>query len=295
MEFVRRIAVLRPILNDLAADVICLQEVDAQKSPPQEGADFSLLTVSSAIPPTKVTTARRAFGLERMRQDVAYLRPAMKTKWAALPRQMERCRFEGSSPRGRWTSPGSAPSSTQKSQCPTALRFTSSTFIYALRALSLFPIRVKVTAASQVEPGQRDGLVAAQKREGQAFEARLFIERLFDSEPNALIAVCGDLNSEEHDTPARLLVGIPDEDAAEPSPRKLIPLADRVEEARRFSVVHAGRPVLLDHILASRTLAACCMNVAIMNEGLQDEVMAEELILGSLHAPITASFDLGKS
>ena len=43
----------------------------------------------------------------------------------------------------------------------------------------------------------------------------------------------------------RLLVGIPDEDAAEPSPRKLIPLADRVEEARRFSVVHAGRPVLL--------------------------------------------------
>jgi len=93
----------------------------------------------------------------------------------------------------------------------------------------------------------------------------------------------------------RLLVGIPDEDAAEPSPRKLIPLADRVEEARRFSVVHAGRPVLLDHILASRTLAACCMNVAIMNEGLQDEVMAEELILGSLHAPIIASFDLGKS
>jgi endonuclease/exonuclease/phosphatase family metal-dependent hydrolase len=137
--------------------------------------------------------------------------------------------------------------------------------------------------------------VAAQKREGQALEARLFIEQLFDSEPNALIAVCGDLNSEEHDAPARLLVGIPDEDAAEPSPRKLIPLADRVEEARRFSVVHAGRPVLLDHILASRTLAACCMNVAILNEGLQDEVMAEELILGSLHAPIIASFDLGKS
>jgi len=27
LEFARRIAVLRPILNDLAADVICLQEV----------------------------------------------------------------------------------------------------------------------------------------------------------------------------------------------------------------------------------------------------------------------------
>jgi hypothetical protein len=37
------------------------------------------------------------------------------------------------------------------------------------------------------------------------------------------------------------------------------------------------------------------MNVAITNEDLQDEVMAEEPILGSLHAPIIASFDLGKS
>jgi len=41
-------------------------------------------------------------------------------------------------------------------------------------------------------------------------------------------------------------------------------------------------------------LAACCTNVAILNEALQDEVVAEEPILGSLHAPIVASFDLGK-
>jgi hypothetical protein len=52
--------------------------------------------------------------------------------------------------------------------------------------------------------------------------------------------------------------------------------------------------VLLDHILASHTLAACCTNVTILNESLQDEVMAEEPIPGSLHASIIASFDLGK-
>ena len=73
MEFARRIAVLRPILNDLAADVICLQEVDDSDRRLTEGADFSLLTVSSAIPPTKVTTARRAFGLERMRQRMSII------------------------------------------------------------------------------------------------------------------------------------------------------------------------------------------------------------------------------
>lgn len=78
------------------------------------------------------------------------------------------------------------------------------------------------------------------------------------------------------------------------SPRKLTPLLARVAKNRRFSVVHASRPQLLDHILASRALAASCEAVEILNEGLQDEVMANAPILGSLHAPIVASFDLAK-
>ena len=57
-------------------------------------------------------------------------------------------------------------------------------------------------------------------------------------------------------------------------PRILIPLAERVNEARRFSVVHGGRKILLDHILASPALAAACSSVVILNEGLQDEVTA---------------------
>jgi len=54
------------------------------------------------------------------------------------------------------------------------------------------------------------------------------------------------------------------------------------DEARRFSVVHGGRKILLDHILASPALAAACSSVVILNEGLQDEVTAQEPILGSL-------------
>jgi len=134
--------------------------------------------------------------------------------------------------------------------------------------------------------------LAAQRREGQALEARLFVESLFDCEPDALIAICGDLNSEEHDMTVRLLTGIPDEDAENMSRRVLIPLGMRVDEAHRFTVVHAKRPMLIDHILASRPLAVGCKGVTILNEGLQDEVKAEEPILGSLHAPVIASFVL---
>jgi endonuclease/exonuclease/phosphatase family metal-dependent hydrolase len=42
-EFERRIAVLRPILKDLAADVLCLQEVDAQKTSPHGSRQFLAL------------------------------------------------------------------------------------------------------------------------------------------------------------------------------------------------------------------------------------------------------------
>jgi endonuclease/exonuclease/phosphatase family metal-dependent hydrolase len=136
--------------------------------------------------------------------------------------------------------------------------------------------------------------LAAQKREGQALEARLFVERLFDADPAARIVVCGDLNSREHDAPMRILRGARDEDTPETMPRILVPLAERVDEVRRFSVVHGGRRVLLDHILASPALAAACSSVVILNEGLQDEVTAREPILGSLHAPAIASFVLTK-
>jgi endonuclease/exonuclease/phosphatase family metal-dependent hydrolase len=155
-----------------------------------------------------------------------------------------------------------------------------------LRAPRAVPLQEVGSSRSFVE-GQ---FLAAQKREGQALEARLFVERLFDADPAARIAVCGDLNSREHDAPMRILRGARDEDTPDTMPRILVPLAERVDEARRFSVVHGGRKVLLDHILASPALAAACSCVVILNEGLQDEVTAQEPILGSLHAPVMASF-----
>ena len=45
---------------------------------------------------------------------------------------------------------------------------------------------------------------AAMKRAGQVLELRLAVERVFDDEPDALIAVCGDFNAADHDTALRL-------------------------------------------------------------------------------------------
>lgn len=303
MEFLRRMAVLKPILTDLAADIICLQEVAAQKSPPHRGRQFVALDRLLSDTPYqsyyRTTSVRPGTSAPADVHNLVIL-----SRWPILE---QRQLYHDIVAKWSWTPPGegsSPPPSIEVtwerpllyariSMPDGAVLLTVNLHLRAPRAVHI-PNKNERTGSVSSRAWAEGQFIAAQKREGQALETRLFIERLFDSEPNALIAICGDLNSEEHDAPARLLLGIPDEDATETSPRTLTPLAARVEEARRFSVVHARRPVLLDHILASQTLAAYCTNVTILNEGLQDEVMAEEPILGSLHAPIIASFDLGK-
>ncbi|PWB80052.1 MAG: endonuclease [Methylocystaceae bacterium] len=299
-EFERRLAVLRPLFSRLAADVICLQEVDAQRPTPQ--------------------APRRFLALDRLLADSAYenfhratsLRPGAKTpadvhnlailsRWPIVERRQIHHDIVA---RWSWTPPaeGGAPTT------PIDIAFDRP-LLYARIALpngaALHVANLHLRAPRAVPLGYENGascrssrcwaegqFLAAQKREGQALEARLFVERLFDAENDPLIAVCGDLNADEHDAPTRLLRGAPEEDMTEAPPRALLSLEARVAEPARFTVVHAGRRVLLDQILASRALAERCGEVDIFNEGLEDEVTAKDPILGSLHAPVVASFEL---
>lgn len=45
------------------------------------------------------------------------------------------------------------------------------------------------------------------KRVGQALEARVLIDQIFDSDPNALIAVCGDFNTSSDQVPVKTTAG----------------------------------------------------------------------------------------
>jgi endonuclease/exonuclease/phosphatase family metal-dependent hydrolase len=302
-EFAHRVAVLRPIMNELAADVICLQEVDAQKVPAMEGRRF--VALDRLLCGTVYQNYHRATSVHpgtHAPADVHNL--AILSRWPiSEQRQVHHDIIE----KWSWTPPGGRTSPLRPIEITwerpllySKIAMPAATALHIvnlhLRAPRAVPIPnpEEKTASASSRAWAEGQFIAAQKREGQALEARLFIEYLFDLEPNALIAVCGDLNSEEYDAPARLLQGTPEEDTPEKSIRKLAPLAARVPGGRRFSVIHAGRPVLLDHIFASKRLVACCETVTILNEGLPDEVTAREPILGSLHAPLIASFDLDK-
>jgi hypothetical protein len=72
MEFVRRLAA-QAYLERCCCRRHLSSGGRAQKSPLMEDAGSLLLIVFSAIRLTKVTTARRAFGLERTRQRISII------------------------------------------------------------------------------------------------------------------------------------------------------------------------------------------------------------------------------
>lgn len=299
--FERRLGVLKPLLSELAADVLCLQEIDAQKAADHDGRRFLALDRLFAGGPYE--TYHRATSVRPGTNAPANIHNlVIASRWPIINQQQV---FHDIVAKWSWTPPAEG-SVSQRSIEVTWDRPLLYACIAApdsaplhlinlhLRAPRPVPIQGDRTATADSSRAFVQGqFLAAQKREGQALEARLFVERLFDADPMARIAVCGDLNSQEHDTPVRILRGARDEDmAAGALSRILVPLTGRVGEARCFSVVHGGRKVLLDHILASPALAVACSSVVILNEGLQDEVTAREPILGSLHAPVMASFNL---
>ena len=138
--------------------------------------------------------------------------------------------------------------------------------------------------------------LASLKRSGQALEARLAIETVFDAEPEARLLVCGDFNADAQEMPLRILCGDPDDTGnAALAGRCLMPLERDLPEARRFSVIHGGRRLMLDHLLASRSLRARVRAVEAHNETLEDEAAVPARNrgpAGSFHAPLLASFDL---
>jgi len=292
-EFERRLAVLRPQLAALDADILCLQEVDAQRETAHAPRRFvaldHLVEGGGYERFFRVTTLRPGGDAPADVHNLAIL-----SRWPILERRQL---YHDIVAPWRWTPPAEKGAAAQ----PIDVAFDRP-ILYARIALpegaALHVLNLHLRAPRAVplpgEPNRKSTRafaqgqwLAAQKREGQALEARLFVDRLFDEESEPLIAVCGDFNCDAYDAPARILWGA--EEAAS-APRGLAPLAMRVEERARFTVVHAGRKTLIDQILASPALAARCEEVAIMNEGLADEATAPDPILGSLHAPLVAGF-----
>lgn len=299
---------LRKVLTALGADVLCLQEVNAQPRRRRAGAPRALVWLDRLLAGTPYARFDRSVSRREAAQgplDVHNL-----VTLSGLPMLADRQIWHDLLPapthRAVTARPGAA--------APAAYRWDRPSLLTEIgladgRTLHVFNMHLRAPLAAFI-PGQKEGTLAwataagwaegfylaTLKRAGQALEVRLAIDRVFDRDAAALVLACGDLNADATEMPVRILEAHPS-DTGNPAlaARALTPIERIVPEADRYSVVHAGRRHLLDHILVSRTVAAAIAGVEIRNEGLRDEVLddvpgAPRTI--SNHAPIVAAFDL---
>ena len=136
------------------------------------------------------------------------------------------------------------------------------------------------------------------KRVGQALQARLLIDRLFDQHGlETLIGICGDFNSTADEVPLQAIFG-PVEETGNPAhgPRVMVPCENNVPDSARYSLFHLGHGEMLDHIVVSRPLLRFFRGAEIHNEALPDESGAfrtDTKFPESDHAPVVATFDIG--
>jgi endonuclease/exonuclease/phosphatase family metal-dependent hydrolase len=298
-----RLPTLRAQLARLEADILCLQEVNAQESRQQRRLDaLDQLLAGSAYEgyARAWTGAEGKKGALSIHNLVILSRTPIRASqqlWHDLvkpPTYRSPQATEGDAPlEVRWERP----------LLHAEIDLGEGTTLHVVN------LHLRAARAAFIE-GQKDSTVgwrsvagwaeglfaAAVKQAGQALELRLLIERLLDADEGALIAVCGDFNADTLDMPVRIARGDPaDIGNSALAPRALVALEGGFDDAGRYSVIHGPRQVMLDHILVSRALALRCRQIAIDTIGLIDEMESDSLStrrLGSYHAPLVATFDL---
>jgi endonuclease/exonuclease/phosphatase family metal-dependent hydrolase len=306
VELEERIELLRPQLERLDADVLCLQEVNGQH--PKGGGARTLEALDALLAGTAYAGYARATTSGPGGRGVADVHNLVTLSRWPIEAHRE-IRHEAVAPLAYRMLTAVPPETS-----PAHIGFERPVLLAEIRAtpglrVSVLNVHLRAPLAIPI-PGQKEApfvwrtvagwaegyLLSAWKRAAQALEARLAIDRLFDADPHAAIIVAGDCNAEDHETPLKILVGA-EEDTGNGSlaSRSLVVLDRSLAADRRFSVLHHGRPQMLDHILASRSLLGGFRAIEAHNETLGDELVGygkTRHAAGSYHAPLVAEFGL---
>lgn len=303
-----RIAILRPQFSRLDADIVCLQEIDAEETNGEQSR--ALVALDELLAGT-----RYAGYFRFVSRSIRGGYPADRHNLVILSRYPietgERIRHDIVPPL-HYTPVTALPKPAPQIEARFDRQFLHATIaVPGGRKLHVLNLHLKAPLAAAI-PGQKHSalvwhsvegwaegfFLAAMKRAGQALEVRLLVDRIFDQEPEAMVAVCGDFNADSWEVPVRIVRGAPDETNNEAlASRTLLAMENKLSRSRRYSVLHAGRRLMLDHILVSKSLAALVNEVELSNEQLADEVLSHpegRRPAESFHAPLCAEFDFSR-
>ncbi len=305
VDFDTRAAVLRPELERLEADILCLQEVNAQHVPGQH--ERQLVALEKLLEGTPYRHYARAVGSAPGGHGPADVHNLVTLSRFPIERIRE-VRHDIVAP-PRHTSITAEPGRGEE----VSVSFDRPLLVTEMaqpggQRVSVVNVHLRAPLASPVA-GQKTGPFAWRsaagwaegfylsmlKREAQALELRLLVDELLVKTPSALVAVAGDFNAEDYGPALRLAVAAEEDlGASELAAHGLIVLDRAIPADRRWSVLHHGRPQMLDHILASRALYGHFRSIEVHNEGLGDELLGYGKALhsaASYHAAVVAEFD----
>lgn len=307
----QRASLLRPQLQRLRADIVCLQEVNSQRLPGSRTR--SLLALDELLEGTRyqayhcVSTAASAGGkLEGGNLADVHNLVILSRFPIAAHRQFHHSAIAAIDYRLATAIPAATSAQPVRFERPILLAEIDADGpggkLFVLNAHFRAPLASPIPGQKEAPfvwkstRGWAEGyFLSALKRSGQALEMRLAIDDLLDADPHARIIVCGDFNAEDHETPLKIVIGAEEDTGNGLLAYRSMAVLDRsLPTERRFSVLHHGRPQMLDHILASRSMLGRFVNLEAHNETLGDEIVGYARVehsAGSYHAAVVAEFD----
>ncbi len=298
-----RIAVMRPQLTRLNADVLCLQEVHGQEI---AGSPRQLLALNQLIAGTQyqgynivstktadqyqVYDERNLVILSRFdilshgQHKNDFIQAPEYRKVTAIPVETEASKVT-------WERP----------VLSAEIKLPNERIIHVLNVhlKSKIPSSVsgqqKSTYSWKSASGWAEGyFISSMKRVGQALETRILIDQIMDSDQQANVVVCGDFNADQSQVPVMAIRGEVEQTGnAALANRVLYPCENGIPESSRYSLFHKGKGEMIDHLLISRNMLEFYKKTEIHNELLHDESIAfatDKLFPESDHAPIVAEF-----
>lgn len=300
-----RVALMRPQVARLRADVACFQEVHGQE---RDGQPRSLLALTELLHGTSLegatmTSTRTQGGevfdernlvvvshlpvlaVEQLRNDL--VAPLAYRRLTAVPPDQD-----------------AVVVALERPILHVELQLPDGT------SLHVVDVHWKSKLPTDI-PGQRvdsftwrtaDGwaegsFLSSMKRMSQALETRRLVDAILDDDPAARVVVAGDFNAAPDEVSVLAVRGTV-EDTGNPDlvARVLVPIEHTIPEPARFTLYHQGRGQMLDHMLVTRNLLEFYRGSEIHNEVLHDESAAfavDRKFPESDHAPVVATFDLG--
>jgi endonuclease/exonuclease/phosphatase family metal-dependent hydrolase len=297
---------LRLQLDRLKADILCLQEVNAQELSHEGHKQRELAALDSLLEGTDYASYERVVSRNRAQTNVGSTHnlvilsrlpvAASRQIWHDLvPEPM--LRLVTANPPMEEAQPVAwdRPILHAELALPDGKRLHVFNVHFRAPRAALVPGQKLDSVAWRSIAGWAEGYyLSGIKRSGQALETRLALDRLLAADPMALIAVAGDYNAEERHTPVEVVRGeVENTGNSALAMQVMIPAEHAVAESERFTVLHQGRRLMLDHILVSRALLGSLGPVRIHNEALTDEFASSNSHSPqSFHAPMVAAFDL---